>query len=141
VTGKSRRHGAGPFLSCRLRTWQASRQQRACFVQMKVSLSVLACASLSGATTKPNQSECRRPRTLADLAPTESLWTPSGAQRAAFADGWECSSSASVVGSIVSCDARYQGSMPLAPSAPPASVISTLTTALLGWSPDQKGSV
>ena len=44
---------AGPFLSCRLRNRQASRQQRACFVQMKVSLSVPASASLSGATTKP----------------------------------------------------------------------------------------
>jgi hypothetical protein len=31
--------------------------------------------------------------------------------------------------------------MPLAPSRPPASVISTLTTALLGWSQNQKGSV
>ena len=71
---------AGPFLSCRLRNRQASRQERACFVPMKVSLSVLASASLSGATTKPNQSECRRPRTLADLAPTESLRTPPGAR-------------------------------------------------------------
>jgi len=34
--------------------------------------------------------------------------------------------------SIVSCDARCQGSMPLAPFRPQASVISTLTTALLG---------
>jgi hypothetical protein len=31
--------------------------------------------------------------------------------------------------------------MPLAPSALPASVISTLTTALLGWPQNQKGSV
>jgi hypothetical protein len=31
--------------------------------------------------------------------------------------------------------------MPLAPSRPQASVISTLTTALLGWPQNQKGSV
>jgi hypothetical protein len=31
--------------------------------------------------------------------------------------------------------------MPLAPSRPQASVISTLTTALLGWPRNQKGSV
>jgi len=46
------------------------------------------------------------------------------------------------VGVILSCDARYQGCIACGfPVALPAVAISTLTTALLGWSPEQKGSV
>ena len=47
-----------------------------------------------------------------------------------------------LVGAIVSCDARYQGRIASGfPVAPSAVAISTLTTALLGWSQNQKGSV
>jgi hypothetical protein len=53
------------------------------------------------------------------LGTDRSLQTATGAKRIGCRHRLP---SASVVGSIVSCDARYQGSMPLAPSAPqPAS--------------------
>jgi hypothetical protein len=120
-----------------LRERQASRQQRACFVPMKVSLSVLASASLSGATTKRNQSECRRPRTLADLAPTGLCRRPPA--RSALGAGNACHPLPGWRHCILRCLlSRSYAAGPLRPSA---SVISTLTTALLEWSPDQKGSV
>ena len=103
VTGKSRRHAQARSCHAACESRQASRQQRACFVQIKVSLSVPASASLSGRRRNEVESGCRLPgrsRTWHRQNACGRRWRKGNKRRAAFAAHGQRSSSASWLASL-----------------------------------------